>query len=229
MGFEDLFPKATPTSTDLAIDELIKRIVLALVLGGIVAVIYRATQRKEALRAPTFGSTLVMLCGLIAILPNVIGESAARAFSLVGVLSIVRFRTVVEDSRDTAFVIFVVVLGMACGLGNRDVALIGLAFVGLTAIALYFVNKMTEPVHVEADWLLLLRVGIAKNGEQPWEVMLAQHCTRFTLESTATAKQGAALDVVYKLRLKPGVTPMQLLNELNRIEGVQNLELKKQG
>ena len=45
----------------------------------------------------------------------VIGNEIARAFSLVGALSIVRFRTVVEDTRDTAFVIFAVVVGMALG------------------------------------------------------------------------------------------------------------------
>ncbi len=229
MGFEDLFPKSSAVVSDPEIGELIKRIVLAIILGGIVAVIYRTTQRKEVPRAPTFGSTLVMLCALIAILPNVIGESAARAFSLVGVLSIVRFRTVVEDSRDTAFVIFVVVLGMACGLGNRDVALVGVALVGVTAILLYFVQQYSSAAPVEGDWSLLLRVGLAKNGELPWEAMFAQHCSRFALESTATARQGAALDMVYKLRLKPGVTPLQVLNDLNRIEGVQNLELKKQG
>ncbi len=228
MPFDDLFPKAMPNATDATIEELIKRFVMAIALGAIVAVIYRFTQRKEAAGSQTFAATLVMLCVLISILPNVIGDSAARAFSLVGVLSIVRFRTVVEDSRDTAFVIFVVVLGMACGLGNRNIALLGLAFVGMTAVGLFLVQRLTVIAPGDAEWLLQLRVGIAKNGEQPWETALAQHCTRFALESTATARQGAALDLVYRLRLKPGVTPLALLNDLNRVEGVQNLELKKQ-
>ena len=43
-------------------------------LGAIVAVIYRFTQRKEAAGAQTFAATLVMLCVLISILPNAIGD-----------------------------------------------------------------------------------------------------------------------------------------------------------
>ena len=66
----------------------------------------------------------------------VIGNSVARAFSLVGALSIVRFRTVVDDTRDTAFVIFSVVVGMAAGAGLLFVPLLGLPLVAVTAIAL---------------------------------------------------------------------------------------------
>src|SRR3712207_7408096 len=57
----------------------------------------------------------VLLAVLVALVTLVIGDSTARAFGLVGALSIVRFRTVVEDTRDTAFVIFAVALGMAAG------------------------------------------------------------------------------------------------------------------
>ena len=51
----------------------------------------------------------MLLTILIAMVTMVIGNNMARAFGLVGALSIVRFRTVVEDTRDTAFVIFAVV------------------------------------------------------------------------------------------------------------------------
>ena len=47
------------------------------------------------------------------------------------------------------------------------------------------------------------------------------------LQSTATARQGAAIDLTYKIRLKPDATPLQLMNEINRLEGIQNLELKR--
>ena len=46
--------------------------------------------------------------------------SSARAFSLAGVLAIVRFRTVMEDTRDTVFVVFAVVMGMSAGAGYPD-------------------------------------------------------------------------------------------------------------
>ena len=62
---------------------------MAFGFGCIVAVIYRGTHRAGPI-APTFPRTLVLLSILIAMVSSVIGESVARAFSLVGALSIVR-------------------------------------------------------------------------------------------------------------------------------------------
>ena len=82
----------------------------------------------------------MLLSILIAMVTQVIGDNVARAFSLVGALSIVRFRTVVRDTVDTAFVIFAVAVGMAVGANHPSVALSGIAIVGLAA---WF---MTAPV-----------------------------------------------------------------------------------
>ena len=67
----------------------------------------------------------MLLSALIAMVAQVVGNNAALAFSLVGALSIVRFRTVVRDTEDTAFVIFAVVVGMSVGVHNLMVASIG--------------------------------------------------------------------------------------------------------
>src|SRR6187399_2954985 len=80
------------------------RLVLAFLLGCVVAGIYRSTHRDEPI-TPSFPRTLVLLSILIAMVTQVIGDSIARAFSLAGALSVVRFRTVVRDTKDTAFVI----------------------------------------------------------------------------------------------------------------------------
>ena len=53
------------------------------------------------------------------------------------------------------------------------------------------------------------------------------HCKETQLIGTATARQGAALEFTYKLKLKPATTPMLLIGELNRMEGIQNLELRR--
>src|ERR1051326_3234790 len=112
--------------------ELSWRIGTAFVFGCLVALIYRGTHRNGPI-APTFPRTLVLLSILIAMVTSVIGDNVARAFSLVGALSIVRFRTVVRDTQDTAFVIFAVIVGMAVGAKNPWVATIGIGVVGLAA------------------------------------------------------------------------------------------------
>src|SRR5207342_506102 len=110
--------------------QVLVRLLLALLLGGVVALIYRAARRDVGV-SRSFMTTLVLLAILIAMVTQVIGDNVARAFSLVGALSIVRFRTVVRDTQDTAYVIFAVAVGMAMGARNPWVGILGLAVVGL--------------------------------------------------------------------------------------------------
>jgi hypothetical protein len=68
--------------------EMFVRLVLALVFGSMVAWVYRRTRAAVDI-TPTFPPTLVLLAILIAMVTQVIGDTVARAFSLVGALSIV--------------------------------------------------------------------------------------------------------------------------------------------
>src|ERR1041385_3392861 len=102
---------------------------IAFVAGLLVATIYKVTRPRSHV-TPSFPPTLVLLAILIAMVTQVIGGSVARAFGLVGALSIVRFRTVVRDTQDTAFVIFSVVVGMASGAGIFHIVAAGLIIGG---------------------------------------------------------------------------------------------------
>src|SRR5437588_12606747 len=126
-------PSVSPT-------DVLVRLALALVFGGAVSWIYCRTRKGEAI-TPSFPTTLVLLSVLIAMVTQVIGDNVARAFSLVGALSIVRFRTVVRDTKDTAFVIFSVVVGMAVGARNLWLAGIGLAVVGVAALVISWLTR----------------------------------------------------------------------------------------
>jgi uncharacterized membrane protein YhiD involved in acid resistance len=77
----------------------------------------------------------VLLSVLLSLATLVIGDNVARAFSIVGALSIVRFRTVVRDTRDTAFVIAAVTVGMAAGAGYFLAPLLSLPVMVVAAFA----------------------------------------------------------------------------------------------
>src|SRR2546427_4869813 len=192
--------------------DVLVRLLVALALGALVAWIYRAT-RKSAEMAASFSVTLVLLAILIAMVTQVIGDNIARAFSLVGALSIVRFRTVVRDTQDTAYVIFAVVVGMAVGANNLWVSLIGIGVVGLAAFVM-----MTRPGLIASSqpaFLLNLRVGLGHDLDKLLGGTLDEHLQERELLSIATARQGVSLDVTYETRLRREGSADELVKALN--------------
>jgi len=207
-----------------AVDVII-RLVMAAVLGGVVAWIYRRT-RKGTEISSSFPVTLVLLSVLIAMVTQVIGDNVARAFSLVGALSIVRFRTVVRDTQDTAYVIFAVVVGMAVGASDLWVALIGIGVVGFAAYLMMARAQVFSAA--QPAYLLSLRVGLGHDLDKLLGALMDQHLQERELMSVSTAKQGVLLEVTYETRLSPNGSADELVKSLNRIEGVQSVRFQRQ-
>jgi hypothetical protein len=205
--------------------QVLVRLVVALLFGGVVAVIYRRT-RSGVPASRSFSTTLVLLAVLIAMVTQVIGDNVARAFSLVGALSIVRFRTVVRDTQDTAYVIFAVAVGMAVGANDPWVAAIGVIVIGMAAFLMKSRGAAFggdgEPVYV-----LQVRVGLGHDVETVLGAALDRHLSHRELLSMVTAKQGMAIEVSYRAALKSGGPPDALVSELNRLEGVQSVALHR--
>jgi len=199
---------------------LVLRLASAYLLGIVVALIYRYS-RRPAPETPNFVTTLILLSVLIAMVTVIIGDSVARAFSLVGALAIVRFRTVVEDTRDTAFVILAVGVGMASGTGFIAAALIGLPFAAIAAVI--FRPSRSE----SADFTLVVRIGLGHRVEELLRAPFHKHLTSSRLMSTATARQGAAYELTYVVRLRQPDEALALVAELNGIEGMQGVELRR--
>ncbi len=207
--------------------DVLVRLVIALALGGVVSWIYCRTRRNSEI-APSFPTTLVLLSVLIAMVTQVIGDNVARAFSLVGALSIVRFRTVVRDTQDTAYVIFAVVVGMAVGARNPWVAVLGLGVVGVAAAVMRFgPKKISAPA--QSEYRLNLRVGIGTDLNKVLTQSFDGLIQDLTLLSMATAKDGLALNATYQLRLRDPDSAGEVVKVLNRVEGVQNVQLERRG
>jgi hypothetical protein len=212
--------------------ETLTRLAFALAAGFVVSWIYLLTRAKEE-RTETFQATLVMLAVLIAMVTGVIGDSVARAFSLVGALSIVRFRTVVRDTQDTAFVLFAVVVGMAAGSGAFLSAIAGVAFGGAAA-ALTMRRAKTETIAPIAgaapppEFLLTVVLTLGTDIETLRPVC-ETHAQDIELRLFGTTKQGAALRAVYGVRIRPGGSAAELVRLLNKTTGVQSVELERPG
>lgn len=191
--------------------------------GLIVAAIYKGTRPRSHVM-PSFPPTLVLLAILLAMVTQVIGESLARAFGLVGALSIVRFRTVVRDTQDTAFVIFAVVVGMAAGAQAFTITALGL-IVGGVAAAL--VRTRRDIGWDDTENTLNLRLGIGVDHVALLKSTFDKYVEAYEVLSVVTAKGGAAIEYIYRVRTKPGFAPGPFVRELNQLDGVQNVELRR--
>ncbi len=202
------------------------RIGVAIALGVVVTGLHRWSKRSDSI-TPTFGVTLILLSGLIAMATQVIGDNVARAFSLVGALSVVRFRTVVKDTQDTAFVILAVVVGMSAGANHLAVGLVGLALFVVAAPFLW--PPRPRDRWDREDAILRLKVDQYDMVRPAVEAAMLPALSRQRLISASTAKKGSALDLSYSVRLRPGGSPLELIAELNRIEGVSGVDLSQDG
>lgn len=199
--------------------DLLVRLGLAFAYGVLVAWAYRWV-RGKAPEGGNFLATLVLLTLLISAVSTIIGDNVARAFSLVGALSIVRFRTVVEDTRDTAFVILAVGVGMAVGAGHYVLPL------ALLPLATFAAKAFSSGWAAKPDCEVIVRSGLGVPEAKLSEV-LAARLDFLRTQSAATARQGAALETVVVGRLKPEATLRSLFDAASSVEGVMSVEVRR--
>ena len=216
------FTNAFPSDAELRWVNILVRLFAALVLGGLVAAIYRTTRRRHASSATDLSQTLLLLAIVIAMITLAIGNNTARAFSLVGALAIVRFRSVVEDPRDTAFVILAVAVGLAVGAGFILVPLLGLPIA--VAVAWVFANNVVAPVPAAPTCRVALR---AEPGCSAAEVRqaLAAHLDDCRERRIETVKKGTLVEFVYSGRMQADSDGHALVQALQSCPGVVGVEV----
>lgn len=203
---------------------LVGQLAVATLFGCVAAGIHYFTSPPSRRSDRSFSVTLVLLSVLIAVVTIVIGDNTALAFSLAGVLAIVRFRTVIEDTRDISFVIYSVVAGMACGRSLYVEAILVTPFV---FVAAWFFRPLPIP-KPSSHGMLILRLAAGRPVDERVEQTLKAFIKDYHLIGLSTARGGAALDASYTIQLPAADKVFSLVNELGRIEGVQGVEIKDQ-
>ena len=217
------FTDAFPSDAELSWVSIVTRLLAALVLGSLVSMIYASTRRRHAAQATDLSQTLLLLAVVIAMITLAIGDSTARAFSLVGALAIVRFRSVVEDPRDTAFVILAVAIGLAVGAGFILVPLIGLPIAAVIAWAFAKESQSGPMASAPACRVALRTAPDSPTG--PIEQALATHLDRPQPRRIETVKKGTLVELVYSGRIKREGEGHALVRSLQACPGVVGVDV----
>lgn len=129
-----------PADTDLfTFPDIMLTMTVTALLTFVLTSVYRYTHRGTSY-SQSFLLTMFFMAIATAVVMMIIGSNIARAFSLVGALSIIRFRTPVKDPRDLAFLFTAVISGMGCGTGFYLASISMTAFISLLSLALYTFN-----------------------------------------------------------------------------------------
>lgn len=217
----DFFTNLLPATPYLSAEQVLINILMAAVLGFIVAVVYRITSHHKPSN-PTFMLTLVILAMVVGLVMMVIGNSIARAFSLVGALSIIRFRTAVKDTRDIAYVFFALAAGMAAGIGNYRIALYGVGLIILLLIIMDFIRFGSAPRGV---YLLRLQIIPTDTDDSTFLQVFDRNLVSHRQLAVRTVRMGQFVEHSYLVRLKRGVTERSLISQLSAIEGMERVVL----
>lgn len=133
----------------LTIQDIILNFFIAGILGLVIYLSYRISH-AGGMYSAKFNVSLVMLTLITTLVMNVIGNNIALSLGMVGALSIVRFRTAIKDSRDTAYIFWAVAAGICCGVQEYVIVSIGSGVIFLFLI-LFGAVKSNE------RYLLILR------------------------------------------------------------------------
>jgi hypothetical protein len=221
-SFLDWF-KETDADGDNRLVTIAVRLGVAVLVGAWIAWVHRKAMRRGRGEADPLTTTVVLLTVLVAMTAKVIDKNLARAFTLGGALTIIRFRTLIQDARDTSFVIFAVVAGMTIGIGNWPVCVIGVPLVSIVVLAM--ARGLGGGAATPIGERLLVRLGLGRDATTLFDATFKKHLVSSRLTRTTTARAGAAIELVYEVRRRAEADSVALVRELNELEGVQHVEL----
>ena len=195
----------------------IQTVILVLVIAFLVSLIIYYTYKHTysgVMYNPRFNVSLIMITMITTIVMVVIGSNISVSLGMVGALSIIRFRTAVKDPRDTAFIFWCVVSGLACGTQNYNIVLAGSLFV---CIILFVFKKISAN---DEKYILVVKgnnFDIAEINQKINKSIQYNKC-----RGKYVSKDG--IELVYDVRFKKKIND-SIINDLASISGVDTINI----
>ena len=205
---DSLFYTATEDSVTLT--TLLAAIGASLVLGLMISMVYLLTHKREGYSG-SFIVTLVMLPAIISVLILLIGSNVARAFSLAGAFSLIRYRSAPGDPKDIAYVFFTMAVGLACGMGFIPYAAVFAVIICLVMAVLYL-TKYGNPKNTHMQ--LTITVPENQNYQGLFDDILDRYTNSWKLRKVKTSEFGTLFDLSYHIQMKSDTDQKKFIDEL---------------
>ena len=195
--------------TPLSFVQVVSAIILSILYSFIIAKVYLMVHRGYSY-SKSYLHTMIMVSVTVALIMVIIGSEIARAFALVGAMSIIRFRNPVKDPRDVAFLFVTIAIGMACGVGFYMYATVFTFTIVILMLCMHYYNFGDLPSKSYV-------VKLVSPSAQKDEILRVCHqfCSSVHLLSIDFLSEEPLKEtIVLEIELFKGETYNQLVNNL---------------
>ena len=198
--------------------EILLNFAVAFLLGMLVSWIYKKTH-KGLSYSQSFMLTNIFVAVIVCMVIMIIGNSLARAFALVGALSIIRFRTVVKDTKDTAYIFWALAAGMAAGTGSYFLAIAGSSIISLMAIVLHYTNYGSLN---KSEFILQFR---APRNNKEYNSIISSYSKSSSLIHAEPSGDGSSIKLSYDIVMKDKFDQNNITSDLAKINDITEVVL----
>lgn len=200
----------TFTIADVAIGLL-----LSFVLSALIGLLYQKTHKGTSY-TQSYVHTLVITCMVVTIIMLVVGSNIARAFTLVGALSIIRFRNAIKETRDVGFIFFTMAIGMATGTKFYLLAIIATAVISLVILIMNRFNWYASP---NVSQILKVQLKNDINFEKLFDDLFVKYTDQSNLISVDSIRSGSLTELVFSVQLKKKTDKQEFINKVKELNG----------
>lgn len=204
-----------------SVTDVVLVMVLSFTLCSVVGFVYRLTHRGISY-SQSYVQTLVMMGMIISLVMLVVGSNIARAFALVGALSIIRFRNAIKETRDVGFIFFAMAIGMA--IGTRFYLLAVVATVAISAAMILMERLDWFKLDVRSQ-ILKVQTPAGDDFSRQIDDVLLKYTSQSELVSMESIRGGALTELTYSVRLKNAARPGDFITALQEQTGGQKVTL----
>src|SRR3989338_2840160 len=211
-------------TTDLALTELsaaiiIFNILLSFGLSLLIAVIYKKTHRGLSY-SRSYVESLVMMSVLAAIAMMILGNNVVMALGILGVFTLIRFRTIIKDTKDATYLFFSLAVGMGVVTANYIVSILG---TGALLVIIYFLDKYNFG-SVTQDGFLLTFIADKNFSSRFYEELFDKYLGSYKLLQHKTNSDGDG-EFYFSVAFKDKVRPEDLVRDLNENHSIKLTDL----
>jgi len=196
---------------------LVVSFLLALVIGKVYQVTHKGISYSQS-----NVQTYVLMCVVVAVIMIVIGSNIARAFSLVGALSIVRFRNAVKESRDVGFVFWAMAVGMAVGTKFYFTAVFTTFLVSCFVLLMYYFNFFARTVR---ERILLVEVDEGTDHDKLFGELFRKTFQENFLISMESLPNTKTVQLVFSVTVPGKFKSAKLLSKVRELTNNKKVSL----